>query len=61
MNDKQHTQGTAFGTGRPATGRTHAVTIRISDEAIEILGHVRNKSEYIDTLIRLNPSKTESL
>ena len=61
MNDKQHTPGTAFGTGRPATGRSHPVTIRVSDEAFEILGHVRNKSEYIDTLIRLDPSKTESL
>ena len=61
MNDKQHTPGTAFGTGRPATGRTHPITIRVSDEAFEILGHVRNKSEYIDTLIRLDPSKTESL
>lgn len=61
MNDKQHTPGTAFGTGRPATGRSHPVTIRVSDEAFEILGHVRNKSEYIDTLIKLDPSKTESL
>ena len=31
------------------------------DEAFEILGHVRNKSEYIDTIIKINPSKTESL
>ena len=61
MNDKQHTPGTAFGTGRPATGRTHPITIRVSDEAFKILGHIKNKSEYIDTLIKLNPSKTETL
>lgn len=61
MNDKQNTPGTAFGTGRPATGRTHPITIRVSDEAFKILGHIRNKTEYIDTLIRLNPSKTETL
>ena len=61
MNDKQHTPGTAFGTGRPATGRTHPVTIRVSDEAFEILGNVRNKSEYIDTLIKFNSSNKEHL
>ena len=60
MNDKQHTPGTAFGTGRPATGRTHPITIRVSDEAFGILRLVKNKSGYIDTLIRLNPSKTNA-
>lgn len=52
---------TAFGTGRPATGRTHPITIRVSDEALKILTAIKNKSEYIDTLIKLNPSKTETL
>ena len=53
--------GTAFGTGRPSTGRTHAITIRISDKAFELLKAVTNKSKYIDTIIMLHPSKTESL
>lgn len=61
MNDKQHTPGTAFGTGRPATGRTHPITIRVSDEALKILTAVKNKSEYIDTLIKFDPSNTEHL
>lgn len=45
--------GTAFGTGRPSTGRTHAITIRISEKAFEYLCSVGNKSAYIDTLIKL--------
>lgn len=44
--------GTAFGTGRPSTGRTHAITIRISEKAFEYLCSVGNKSEYIDSLIK---------
>lgn len=44
--------GTAFGTGRPATGRKYPVTIRISEEAYELLHQKRNKSEYIDILIK---------
>ena len=51
MKDKQHTPGTAFGTGRPATGRSHPITIRVSDEALKILAAVKNKSEFIDYLI----------
>lgn len=43
--------GTKFGTGRPATGRTHPITIRVSDEALKILTTVKNKSEFIDYLI----------
>lgn len=58
MNDKQHKPGTAFGTGRPATGRKHPITIRVSGEAFEILGHIKNKSEYIDTIIKLKPTIT---
>ena len=43
--------GTAFGTGRPSTGRTHAITIRISEKAFDYLDRVGNKSAYIDSLI----------
>ena len=52
--------GTAFGTGRPATGRTHPITIRISDEALKILAAVKNRSEFIDYLI-INASKISQL
>ena len=44
--------GSAWGTGRPSTGRTHPVTIRLSDFAYEALSKVKNKSLYIDSLIR---------
>lgn len=46
--------GSAWGTGRPSTGRTHPVTIRLSDFAIEALSKVKNKSLYIDSLIRID-------
>lgn len=49
--------GSAWGTGRPSTGRTHPVTIRISDYAYEILTQISNKSKYIDNLIRQDNSK----
>ena len=41
-----------FATGRPATKRTHAVSVRITKEAAEILSTKKNKSEYIDNLIK---------
>lgn len=44
--------GSKFGTGRPATGRTYAISVRISQEAVKILNKKKNKSEYIDSLIR---------
>lgn len=45
--------GEEFGTGRPATGRTHAISVRISSEAYELLKDKKNKSQYIDWLIRV--------
>ena len=44
--------GGKFATGRPATGSTHAICVRISQEAVNILNTKKNKSEYIDALIR---------
>ena len=41
-----------FAQGRPATGRTFAVSVRITKEAANILNTKRNKSEYIDHLIK---------
>lgn len=57
MKDKNQQPGTAFGTGRPATGRTHPVTIRLSDNAYNWLTQISNKSAYIDNLIRQDQSK----
>lgn len=41
-----------FAQGRPATGRIFAVSVRITKEAAETLSTKKNKSEYIDSLIR---------
>ena len=46
--------GSSWGTGRPSTGRTHPVTVRLSDFAYEALSKVKNKSLYIDSLIHID-------
>jgi hypothetical protein len=38
--------------GRPETGRTVKISITISPEAAEKISKIKNKSEYIDRLIR---------
>ena len=38
--------------GRKPTGRNNSLQIMISDEAKELLAGRKNKSEYIDYLIR---------
>lgn len=51
--NKQHPGwGGSRGGGRPVTDRNVAVTIRISQEAADILKAQKNKSEFIDTLIK---------
>ena len=55
MKDKK--PGSGWGTGRPSTGRTHPVTIRLSDNAYNWLTQISNKSAYIDYLIRQDQSK----
>lgn len=44
--------GSKFASGRPATGRTEAISVRISKQAAEILSNKKNKSAYVDELIR---------
>lgn len=44
--------GSDFATGRPATGRTHAITVRVSQEAADILKGAGNKSQLVDQLIK---------
>jgi hypothetical protein len=48
---KQH-GGYRHGAGRPATDRSHAVTLRISEEALQKLNNCNNKSEAVDRLIK---------
>ena len=50
--------GSDFATGRPATGRAHAITVRISQEAADILSGVGNKSAFIDKLIKQQHHET---
>lgn len=38
--------------GRPETGRTVKISITISPEAAEKISKIKNKSEYIDKLIK---------
>lgn len=45
--------GSKFASGRPATGRSKAVSVRLTEEAYEILKKKKNKSAYIDRLIRI--------
>lgn len=52
QNDKHPGWGGSRGGGRPVTDRNVAVTIRISQEAADILSQQKNKSEFIDTLIK---------
>ena len=52
-NNNTETMSTnKFAQGRPATKRTYAVSVRITKEAAEILSTKKNKSEYIDNLIK---------
>ena len=44
------TPGTAYGTGRPATGRSHPITVRVSAEALKIPAAVKNKSLTLNQL-----------
>ena len=44
--------GSRPGVGRPTTDRNVSVNFRISQEAAELLKRQKNKSEYIDRLIK---------
>jgi hypothetical protein len=44
--------GPREGSGRPATDRKVSLSVRISREAADKLATVKNKSEFIDTLIK---------
>lgn len=44
--------GARPGGGRPPTNRNVSVNFRISQEAADLLNKQKNKSEYIDNLIK---------
>ena len=45
-------KGNKAATGRPATGRSYALSVRVSKEAKDIVDQQENKSEFIDNLIK---------
>lgn len=48
--------GRRSGSGRPANDRSITLSVRISQEAMDKLNRLtRNKSEYIDNLIKNQP------
>lgn len=52
MEEKKQWGGYREGGGRPSTDRNIAISVRISQEANELLKQQKNKSEYIDRLIK---------
>lgn len=51
MNKKENRGGARPNSGRPATGRTVTLSVKISKESAELLAPIPNKSEFIDSLI----------
>lgn len=49
--EKKQRGGKRPGAGRPTGTRKNLISVRISDEANEILSSVNNKSEFINDLI----------
>ena len=53
MKDKKQRGGSRPGAGRPANDRCIALSVRITQEAMNILNErTNNKSEFIDNLIK---------
>lgn len=50
--EKKSWGGYREGGGRPSTDRNVPVMVRISQEAADLLKRQKNKSEYIDRLIK---------
>ena len=61
MTEKKHTHGGSRpGAGRRANDRKCMLSVRISPQAEEIMKTVRNKSEYVDTLIKRDYESKQS-
>lgn len=55
MANKNNTHGgKREGAGRKVTPYKKSLMVRISDEAYDIIKDKKNKSEYIDTIIKLH-------
>lgn len=52
MKPKNRHGGARPGSGRPASDRNIPLMVRVSPEAVQVLDGVKNKSEYVDNLIR---------
>lgn len=52
MEDKKKWGGVRPNSGRPATDRKYSLMVRISKEAHDKMADIRNKSEFIDSLIK---------
>lgn len=50
--ERRNWGGARPGVGRPPTNRKVSVNFRISQEAADLLNKQKNKSEYIDNLIK---------
>lgn len=51
MNKKENRGGARPNSGRPATGRTFTLSVKISKESAELIAPIANKSEFIDSII----------
>lgn len=61
MEEKKQRGGSRPGAGRPANDRNIMVGVRISQEAADILNAQKNKSEFIDTLIKEKENERDNI
>lgn len=52
MEEKRKHGGRRAGAGRPFSGRNCTLNVRISEEAFRKLSNIKNKSEFVDSLIK---------
>ena len=52
MEEKKQRGGRRPGSGRPSNDRKVMLCVRITQEAADILNEQKNKSEFIDELIK---------
>lgn len=58
---KKQRGGRRPGSGRPANDRNIMVGVRVSQEAADILNAQKNKSEFIDTLIKEKGNERDNI
>lgn len=59
MENKSNRGGVRPNSGRPSTDRKVVLSVRISQEASDLMEGVANKSAYIDNLIKQDHGKEE--